>query len=204
MAGARAKELLAELTDAVLLARVAPGQRLTQGEFAALGRASAVELATVLPVLAASGLVSIDGEQVLVRPLDPNAVLATLPRRMELELRIVRAVVVSASDVQLKEMQASEAMLRRCATLGDMDGMMHAERQLEALMAEASGLQSEALELTAIKREFRRAWCAANRLRTFTHVASIRTALVAAIAARDVQAAEKQVLVFFDHLLSTY
>jgi hypothetical protein len=81
---------------------------------------------------------------------------------------------------------------------------MLAERELEALMVKAAGLEAEGAELKRIKQEFRRAWCAVNRLKDFTNVADIRKALVAALAARDVKAAEKQVLVFFEHLIRTY
>ncbi|MGL4242539.1 MAG: hypothetical protein ACRCTI_15625, partial [Beijerinckiaceae bacterium] len=83
-------------------------------------------------------------------------------------------------------------------------GLILAERDLETLMVQASGLAAEGAELKEIKQEFRRAWCAVNRLRDFTNVADIRKALVAALVARDAEEAEKQVLVFFDHLIRTY
>jgi DNA-binding GntR family transcriptional regulator len=204
VSAARAKELLAELKDAVLLARVAPGQRLSRAAFAGFGRASERDLEAVLPAILATGLVTLDGDAVVARPLDANAMFATLPRRMEIELAIVRAAAQQASDQSLKAMRASEAQQQRCALIGDMDGMMQAERELESLLVEASGLHGEGAELKAIKQEFRRAWCAANRLRDFTNVANIRTALVAAIAARDVAASEQQVRVFFEHLIRTY
>jgi DNA-binding GntR family transcriptional regulator len=196
--------LLESLRDAVLLARLAPGQRVTLREFAGMARADERQLAVVLPELEASGLIAVAAGHVTARPLDSNAMFATLPRRMELEIRIVRSAALGASEEALGRMQASEAVQRRCAMVGDMDGLMRAERELERLLVEASGLHEDGAELVRIKREFRRAWCAANRLRDFTNVASIRTALVAAIAARDVEAAEAQVRVFFDHLVRSY
>jgi DNA-binding GntR family transcriptional regulator len=198
------KELFFELEDALLLARMLPGQTLTLQEFAALGRASLPDMKAVLPDLVATGLIVADGAQVTAKALDPNAMFATLPRRMVLEIAIVRGAAAKADDAQIKAMQASEALQRRCAMVGDMDGLMTAERKLERLLVEAAGLEAAGTELISIKREFRRAWCAINRLKNFTHVATIRTALVAAIAARDPEAAEAQVRVFFDHLMRTY
>jgi DNA-binding GntR family transcriptional regulator len=196
--------LTGELLDAVRLARLAPGARLSLREFAAVGRATEAQLLAVMPDIVRTGLVVVDGESVIVRPLDAGAMLAKLPRRRELEISIARAAALNASEDQLKAMQASELVQRRCAMIGDMDGLMAAERELERLLVAASGLAEEGAELKAVKQEFRRAWCSANRLRNFTNVANIRTALVAAIAARDADAAEEQIHVFFRHLLQTY
>jgi DNA-binding GntR family transcriptional regulator len=197
-------KLLAELMDAVRLARIAPGQRMSLRTFAALGRATDRQLDEVLPELAASGLVTVADGHVTARPLDRNAMLSALPRRIELETKIVRAAAVGASGSEIQALQECQAQQQRCAILGDIDGLIQGERELERLLAKAAGLHDEALELTVIKQEFRRAWCAANRLRTFTNVADIRNALVAAVAARDPDAAEAQVKVFFAHLIRTY
>ncbi len=202
--GRQGERVLAELIDALRLARLAPGQRLSMRELAAAGRGSEADVAEILPRLAGTGLVAVEGPAITVRPLDPNAMFATLPRRRELETVIARAAAVRATDAQLRMMKASEALQSRCAKVGDMDGLMTAERELERLLIEGSGLTAEGEELIGIKHEYRRAWCAANRLRSFTNVANIRTALVAAVAARDPDAAEAQVQVFFDHLLRTY
>jgi DNA-binding GntR family transcriptional regulator len=129
---------------------------------------------------------------------------ASLPRRMELEIKIARAVAERASDNEVAAMQASQAMQSRCAKVGDLDGLMRSELELEKLLIRVSGLQREGEELARIKREFRRAWCVANRLRNFTHVADIRKSFVAALAQRDADAAEAQIRVFFDHLMRTY
>jgi DNA-binding GntR family transcriptional regulator len=198
------EELFRELEDAILLARIAPGQRLVLREFAALGRATLRDAEAILPRLAATGMLAFDGVHVAVKALDQNAMFATLPRRMELEIRIVRAAAEKATDAQLRAMRASEALQSRCALVGDMEGLMAAERVLERLLAEASGLLADGAELREIKVEFRRAWCAVNRFRSFTNVSSIRTELVAAVAQRNPDAAEAQVRVFFDHLLRSY
>jgi DNA-binding GntR family transcriptional regulator len=193
-----------DVLDAVLLARIAPGSRIGRKAFAIATRATQEEVDAALRMLERLGLVRIDGDELEIAGCDPQAILASIDRRIELETKIVRAAAQRATDVQLQDMQDSQALQKRCALVGDMDGLMNAERGLEDLLIAASGLPAEGAELKRIKIEFRRAWCAVNRLRTFSGVADIRTALVAAIAARDPDAAEAQIRVFFDHLRRTY
>jgi DNA-binding GntR family transcriptional regulator len=201
---AAAAEVRQEVLDAVLLARIAPGATLTRAEFASRSRARPAEAAQALEILAAMGLASVEGDRVSIAPVRVEDVLRHVERRMALEIAIVRAAAQRATDVQLSDMRESERLQSRCALVGDMDGLMSSERHLERLLVEASGLHDEGEELRSIKVEFRRAWCALNRLRTFTHVANIRTALISAIAARDPDAAEAQTRVFFDHLIRSY
>jgi DNA-binding FadR family transcriptional regulator len=200
----RLQEQLADLADAVLLARMMPGQRMTRAAFAGLGRCAERDLDALLPALVNANLVSTDGEMIVARPLDKDAMFATLPERMALEIKIVRAATLAASDAQIVAIDASQRQQHRCASLGDIDGLIRAERELEQMLVDASGLHADGERLKAIKQEFRRAWCAVNRLRDVTNVADIRTALVAAIKARDPDAAEAQTRVFFDHLVRTY
>jgi DNA-binding GntR family transcriptional regulator len=203
-AGASSRPVRQDVLDAVLLARLRPGASFSREEFAAAARARPEEVEPAIAVLGALGLLTTDGDRVHIAPCELKAVLAHLARRRELEIRIARAAALNADDAQLKAMTASQALQKRCALVGDMDGMMVAERQLEQLLAAASGLAVEAEELSRVKIEFRRSWCAANRLKTFSNVADIRTALVASIVARDPDAAEAQIHVFFDHLLRSY
>jgi DNA-binding GntR family transcriptional regulator len=173
-------------------------------EFAVACRATDDEIGPAIAELTKLGMVSVEGDRVDVAFCDLKEVLSHLERRRQLEIMIVRAATARATETQLSGMTASQALQKRCALVGDMEGLMTAERQLEALLAAASGLDAEAEELKRIKIAFRRSWCAANRLKTFSHVADIRTALVAAIVARDADAAEAQIHVFFDHLVRTY
>ena len=53
--------------------------------------------------------------------------------------------------------------MSRCALLGDIEGFMEAGRRLDRLFFAAAGMEEEGAEITAIKVEFRRAWCARNR-----------------------------------------
>jgi DNA-binding GntR family transcriptional regulator len=193
-----------DVLDAVLLARIAPGAVLSLREFKVACRAADDELEATLLTLNAMGMVSVEGDDVRIAPCNISDVLANLDRRRALEIMIARAAAANASEAQQQAMTASQALQKRCALVGDMEGLMNAERQLEALLGVASGLAAEVDELKRIKMEFRRSWCAANRLKTFSNVADIRTALVAAIVARDADAAEAQIHVFFDHLLRTY
>jgi DNA-binding GntR family transcriptional regulator len=193
-----------DVLDAVLLARIAPGSVMTLKEFAVRSRATIPEAEAAVAILADMGIVSVEGDRLAIAPCEKDAVLSHLGRRRELEIKLVRAAALKASDRQLEEMLASQALQRRCALVGDMDGLMVSERQLEALLIAASGLAEEGAELSRIKVEFRRSWCAANRLKTFSNVADIRTTLVKAIAARDADGAEAQIQVFFDHLLRSY
>lgn len=193
-----------EVLDAVLLARIQPGATLSRMEFAAASRATPEEVEPAISALSAMGMLSVDGDRISIAPCEISAVLTHLTRRRELEIKIARAAALNADPEQLRAMTASQALQKRCALVGDLDGMMNSERHMEGILAAASGLAGEARELSSIKVEFRRAWCAANRLRTFSNVADIRTALVASIVARDPDAAEAQVNVFFDHLLRSY
>jgi DNA-binding GntR family transcriptional regulator len=193
-----------DVLDAVLLARIPPGTIMTVQEFRVALRAADHEVRPALDILQAMGMVTCDGDRVAIAPCAMADVLSHLNRRRELETRIARAAALNATEDQLKAMYASQALQKRCALVGDMEGLMTAERQLEGLLGASSGLLAEAEELSRIKIEFRRSWCAANRLKTFSNVADIRTALVAAIVARDPDAAEAQVQVFFDHLLRSY
>jgi DNA-binding GntR family transcriptional regulator len=193
-----------DVLDAVLLARIEPGSVISREQFAARSRALPGETDAALAALSQMGFVTVDDGAVRVKPCDVRDVLSHVERRRDLEIMIARKAALNATDKQLQEMLASEALQKRCALVGDMDGLMTAERNLEALLVEASGMLCEGEELRRIKHEFRRAWCAANRLKTFTHVANIRTALVAAVAARDPDGAEAQIRIFFNHLLRGY
>jgi DNA-binding GntR family transcriptional regulator len=188
----------------VRFARATPGARLTKRAFGQLGRVTEAELEGVLPELLATGLVAVEGDMIAVRPLDPDAMFATLPRRREIEIAIARAAAEKASVEDLKGLQSSQMLQNRCAMVGDLDGLIQAESVLERQLINASGLHAEGEELREIKQEFRRAWCARNRLRDFTDAAKIRDELVQAIARRDPDAAERQIQVFFDHILSNY
>ncbi|MGL4239815.1 MAG: hypothetical protein ACRCTI_01755, partial [Beijerinckiaceae bacterium] len=86
---------------------MAPGQSLSREEFAAIGRTDERKLVVVLPRLVATGLLALDGDMVVIRPLDQGAMFAALPRRKELEIKIVRAVVANATDGELAAMQVS-------------------------------------------------------------------------------------------------
>jgi DNA-binding GntR family transcriptional regulator len=188
----------------VRFARAAPGARLTKQAFGQLGRATEAELEGVLAELVATGLVAVDGDTIAIRPLDTDAMFATLPRRREIEIAIARIAAEKASNADIKALQSSQMLQNRCAMVGDLDGLIQAESVLEGRLIEASGLHAEGEELREIKQEFRRAWCAKNRLRDFTDAARIRDELVQAIARRDPDAAERQIHVFFDHILSNY
>ena len=58
--------------------------------------------------------------------------------------------------------------------------------------------------LIAIKREFRRAWFAYNRLRDLNVPLGMRSRLVEAIIAHDPDAAANAVTVFIDYLKKSY
>jgi DNA-binding GntR family transcriptional regulator len=84
--------------------------------------------------------------------------------------------------------------------IGDIDGYMLADRQLEVILGIASKLPDESERLKQIKREFRRAWLACNRLRDLGEAAELRHALVESIAARDSEQATKAVAKFIEYL----
>ncbi len=200
----RRAEAARVIADAIELARLQPGRRYTIALIASECGVDAADARAALPELLATHPITLAGDDALIGPIAPEGMLSRFERRKELESILVRSAAARVTPAHVAVMRKADADIQRCALLGDIEGLMRAEVELEAVIVEASGRAAEGEELRAMKREFRRAWCAANRFRDVSHVARLRTLLVDAIASGDPEAAEAQVTIFFDKLRREY
>ena len=195
----RHAELVALLVCEIVMARVAPEKRLTLAQVCRLINADNEEIEPVVGELAEKGLLTREDNSVLIAPVDRTGLLQRLDQRLISEQEIAHAAAGSASDQDKKDMADAIAMLKRSAMVGDIDGYIKADRKLERAIGCASGLATKTEELAVIKREFRRAWCAFNRLRDLNVPAKLRQTLVEAIFAGkpdDATAAVRNFIVY--------
>jgi DNA-binding GntR family transcriptional regulator len=126
--------------------------------------------------------------------------IPNLEVRLVLEQDLAEAAARNLSAPDQREMTDLVANLKRSALVGDIDGYMRSDRRLEKAIAAAAGLPETAERLFTIKREFRRAWCAHNRLRDLNIPADLRKSLVEAIVARKPEEARAAVRRFIQYL----
>jgi DNA-binding GntR family transcriptional regulator len=200
----RREELIQRLGDDIDLARLAPGQVVTIEALARRLRCPPRESAPVIAHFVQRGLLMLEGESCLVAPLDRDRLLANLDRRLALEQQVAEAAALNPAAIDRVGMEHAASMLRRSAMVGDIDGYMAADRRLEKLIAAASGLPEVAEQIFAIKREFRRAWCAHNRLRDLNEPAGLRRALVEAILRGKPEEATAAVRRFIEYLRKSF
>jgi DNA-binding GntR family transcriptional regulator len=197
-------ELSAKLADAIELARLLPGQRISKANLALYLRAKPTDLEAVLPAFIAVSLLSLEGEDLVVAPLDRTKLMLQMHRREPLEKAIAEAAATKASAAQKGKIASAVVLLKRSALVGDMEGYMNADRALERLIGEAAALPDDFEKLVQIKREFRRAWCAHNRLRDLNIPANLREKLTQAIGKGDAAAAGEAVHRFLQYLSKAY
>jgi DNA-binding GntR family transcriptional regulator len=200
----RREELIQRLGDDIDLARLAPGQVVTIEALARRLRCPPRESAPVIAHFVQRGLLMLEGESCLVAPLDRDRLLANLDRRLALEQQVAEAAARRPNAIDRVGLEHAAGMLRRSAMVGDIDGYMAADRRIEKLIAAASGLPEVAEQIFVIKREFRRAWCAFNRLRDLNEPASLRRALVEAVLTGKPERAKEAVARFIGHLRMSF
>lgn len=196
----RLAELVALLAHEIDLARVAPEKRLTFTQVCRLIKADKTEVEAVVTAIQARGLLIVEGETVVIAPIDCAQLVLRLGQRVVVEQAIAHAAASRISDTYSGSMIEEIAMLKRSAMVGDIDGYIAADRRLERIIGLASGLPDKAAELATMKREFRRAWCTYNRLRDLNIPAKLRQTLVEAIVAGQPEAATVAVQHFNDYL----
>jgi DNA-binding GntR family transcriptional regulator len=200
----RHEELIQRLGDDIDFARLAPGQVLTIEALARRLRCPPRESAPVIAHFVQRGLLMLEGESCIVAPLDRDRLLANLDRRLVLEQQVAEAAALNPAAIDRVGMEHAASMLRRSAMVGDIDGYMAADRRIEKLIAAASNSPEIAEQIFVIKREFRRAWCAFNRLRDLNEPASLRRALVEAILAGKSEQAKAAVSRFIEYLRMSF
>jgi DNA-binding GntR family transcriptional regulator len=200
----RLEELIQRLGDDIDLARLAPGQAIPIDGLARRLRCLLKDTAPVIAHFVQRGLLRLEGESCIVAPLDRSHLLAELDRRLALEQQVAEAAAKNPAAIDRVGMEHAASLLRRSAMVGDIEGYMAADRRLEKLIAAASGLPEVAEQIFAIKREFRRAWCAHNRLRDLNEPAGLRRALVEAILRGKPEEATAAVRRFIEYLRKSF
>jgi DNA-binding GntR family transcriptional regulator len=197
-------DLAERLANDIACAILAPERRLTMPQLAKHLRTTQEHAEAIVPTFVSSGLLSMEADSVRIAPIDRDAIMPRLEERLPLEQSIARAAALQATVEDHVRMRHAVEMMKRCAQVGDIEGYMAADRALERLIGTASGLPNEVEKLIAIKREFRRAWFAYNRLRDLNVPLAMRSRLVDAILAKDPVSAANAVEVFIDYLRKSY
>jgi DNA-binding GntR family transcriptional regulator len=187
-----------KLIEAIRLAQFAPGQSYSFPKVAAYLRMSIPDLTNLLQDLAPKGLYSIQGTDIVIAPIDGNALQQQLPFIAALEEKIVRAAARNIKEEHKLAMRGAMILLRRSTLLGDISGNINADFLLEQIIGKASGLSDDVKKLTESNQEFKRSWCAANRLRDMSSFSKQREQLLDCIIAQDADGAAEVVRLFFE------
>jgi DNA-binding GntR family transcriptional regulator len=200
----RLADVRALLADDIDLARLAPGQTVTFQQLAKRLQSSVDDVRSVVQHLAGTGLLDLKGEACIIAPIRRDHLLPQLDRRLMLEQQIAEAAARNSASADRAAIRELAGLMKRSALVGDLDGYMAADRRLEKAIAAAADLPDVAEPLFALKREFRRAWCAYNRLRDLNVPAGLRQALVDAVLAGKPQEAKEAVNHFIEYLRKSY
>jgi DNA-binding GntR family transcriptional regulator len=203
-ANARLADLRALLADDIDLARLAPGQPVTFQQLAKRLQSHVNDVRAVVQEFAETGLLVLQGEGCVIAPIRREHLLPQMDRRLMLEQQIAEAAARNGASADRIAITELASMLKRSALVGDLDGYMAADRRLEKAIAAAADLPDAAEQLFALKREFRRAWCAHNRLRDLNVPAGLRQALVNAVLAGKPDEAKAAVKNFIEYLRNSY
>jgi DNA-binding GntR family transcriptional regulator len=201
---ARLADLRARLADDIDLARLAPDQVVTLQQLAKRLRCTISDVHAVAEDIAGTGLLTLQGETCTIAPIRREHLLPQLDRRLMLEQQIAEAAARNGASADRAAIVELARSIKRSAMVGDLDGYMAADRRLERVIAAAADLPDVAEQLFALKREFRRAWCAHNRLRDLNVPTVLRQALVDAVLAEKPEEARAAVKHFIDYLRQSY
>jgi DNA-binding GntR family transcriptional regulator len=113
------------------------------------------------------------------------------------EEAIVAAAARNIDDPMKARLRHAIAFERRCAQVGDAEGMIAADAAVERLIFEAAGESEAAAELQSMKLKFKQAWTEAHRLRDMSRDADHREQQVASIIAGDEVGAVAAIRRFF-------
>ncbi len=200
----RLAELRTLLADDIDLARLAPGQSVTFQQLAIRLRCTTGDVRVVSEEFASTGLLALQGDGCIVAPIRREHLLPQLDRRLILEQQMAEAAARNGALADRAAIMDLARSIKRSALVGDLDGYMAADRRLEKAIAVAANLPAVAEQLFALKREFRRAWCAHNRLRDLNIPAGLRQALVDSILAEKPEEARLAVAHFIEYLRKSY
>jgi DNA-binding GntR family transcriptional regulator len=201
----RADALRSDLHEGILAARFAPGSSYPVSRVAALLRATPLELEPALEAMATLKLVSRSGDTITIAAIDRERLIKHFPRREELEIALSRVAALNAAALDVAQVNQAVVQMKRCAVVGDLDGYMRANQQFhEQVKRAVAGDPALLGELDVLRNEFRRAWCAYNRLRELKQAAEIRGAIAQAILSGDEAAAVAATSAFIAHLKENF
>ncbi len=197
-------QLAERLANDIAVAVLAPDKVLTLSQLAKHLRSTPERVESILPAMVNRGLVLVDKETITISSIDCKNILSRLSERLPLEQGIAQAAAMHATAADHARIGDAILLMNRSAQVGDIDGYMRADRALESAIGAASGLPADVERLVDIKHEFRRAWCAYNRLRDLNVPVAMRARLAKAILAKNPQAAVQAVADFIDYLKQSY
>lgn len=203
-ASERLAELVRKLEFDIELARLPPGEILTFAAVARRIRCRPQDLAPVLSEAQRIGLLTVQDDGCRIAVVDRDRLSPLLERRRELELQVAEGAANRVAPLDEEELSDASALMTRSALLGDIESFMEAGKRMDRVCSIAAGLPSAGDEIAAIKRAFRRAWCAHNRLRDINEPAAIRRDVGQAILARRPDEARDRVEAYFRYLRRAY
>jgi DNA-binding GntR family transcriptional regulator len=196
----RLAELVRKLEFDIELARLPPGELISSAAIARRIRCHPQDIGQVLAEAERRGLLARLGDSCRITDVDRERMLPLLARRRELELLVAERAARRIAPLDEEELADASVLMTRSALLGDIEGFMEAGRRLDHACAAAADLPEAGAEIRAIKAEFRRAWCAYNRLRDINEPAAIRREIAEAVLARRPDAARECVEAYFRYL----
>ncbi len=200
----RLAELVRKLEFDIELARLPPGENLSFAAIARRIRCRPQDLAPVLEEAERRGLLTVGLDACRIAEIDRAPLVSLLDRRRELELMVVERAAARVAPLDELELTDASLLMTRSALLGDIEAFMEAGRRLDHACSIAAGLPWAGEEITAIKRAFRRAWCAYNRLRDINEPAAIRRQIAEAVLVGRPDAAIDRVEAYFRYLRRAY
>jgi DNA-binding GntR family transcriptional regulator len=203
-ANAADQELLAQLAEDIDFARLTPGQTLDFATLARRLRTTKPKAIVAARSLAPLGLISINADSCTIALVERDHLLPRLDVRLVLEQQVAEAAAARSDRIDRAEIEDAAGMLERCALIGDIDGYMRSDRRIERAIAAAANMPEVSEQVFALKSEFRRAWCAYNRLRDLKVPAAHRQALVSALLIGDATAAKLAIQRFIEYLRQSY
>ncbi len=196
----RVTELVRKLEFDIELARLPPGESISLMAIARRIRCRPQDLGQVLDEAARRGLLTLQGEACRIADVDRTRLVPLLARRRELELMVAERAARRIAPLDEDEIAEASALMTRSALLGDIEAYMDAGRRMDHAYSIAAAMPEAGAEIGAIKDQFRRAWCAYNRLRDINEPAAIRRDIGEAVLARRPDAARDCVEAYFRYL----
>jgi len=190
-AGAR-PDLTAKLRDAILNAEFAPHQRLVEADLSAQYGASRASVRTTLLTLASEGLIErLPNRGARVRAISIEEAIEIVEVRVGLESLCARKAAERLTEDGAEELRALRDALETAVSAGDLLSYARLHQDLDRLLRALSGHETatlllERLHAQSARHQFRLGFLPGRAATS----AAEHTAIIAAVLARDPDAAE--------------